>query len=628
MDSAATVVGDGLVIDSVGFGNTVVLRSGSAALLINAVAPGLAARLRAAGVERVERVLFTSHRRDLADGLAEVLSEWSPGLVVPASERDLFEDPGAYWSAASSRWRLLCGHVPSHITHVRPLAVAQGVAEGDVITWHDWRIRVLATPGHTDGAVSYLVHRGEAPPVAVTGDLIWGPGQVRDLHSLQRSVTRNGHRLGDYHGFMGAMDAVLASLERVLAEGPSRLLPAHGLPIDRPVEAVALLRGRFLAAYHNYVSISALRWYFPKHFAEEPVDRRTLPQQETHPLPGNVLRLHGTTWALRADDGHALLIDPYCDEALAKAAGALADGRVAAYDAIWITHYHYDHLDRAAAARERFGIPILVDEGMAEVVSHPERFFLTCLSPLAATVDGPTRDGQTWRWRNYRLTAYHFPGQSLYHGGLLAVPDRGPRLFFAGDAVTPCGIDDYCAWNRNWLGRGVGYDHCLHLLRDLAPDLIFNQHVEFGFRFSEDAYELMLDVLREREPLLRALVPWPHADFGTDIAWAHAYPYEQPCRPGDAVEVALRVRNHAGHPAEAHAEVVLSDGWSAPVTALSAPCAPGRESSLVFVLAVPPTAEGRVVVPIRVTFGEHALGACCEAILRVEATAPAADGNP
>ena len=48
-------------------------------------------------------------------------------------------------------------------------------------------------------------------------------------------------------------------------------------------------------------------------------------------------------------------------------------------------------------------------------------------------------------------------------------------------------------------------------------------------------------------------------------------------------------------------------------------------------VSVPASAAGRVVVPIRVVFGEHALGSCCEAILRVEASATAdsaADGKP
>lgn len=617
MNTTLQQIADGVLVDSQGYANTAVLTRGEAALLVNAVEPGLVARLRAAGVTRVERVLFTSHRRELADGLPEILTEWSPEITVPETERRLFEDPGSYWSAESSRWRLLCGHVPYHATHTRPVPAARGVADGDVITWHDWEIRVLATPGYTDGSVTYVVRRGDAPVLAFTGDLIWGAGKVRDVYSLQHAVTRNGHRVGDYHGFMGSFWTVLESLGRVLAQAPARLIPAHGVTIDHPADAVALLQSRFLAAYHNYVSISALRWYFPTFFAAHCVDQDTLPQQETFPLPANVRILSGTTWALLADDGHALLIDPYSDAALAAAEQALTAGTIAAFDAIWITHFHYDHMDCAEKARQRFGIPILTDQVMAEVVSHPERFLLTCLSPLAAKVAEPTRDGQTWRWRNYRLTAYHFPGQTYYHSGLHAVPDSGPRLFFAGDAVTPCGIDDYCAWNRNWLGQGVGYDRCLRLLRGLAPDLIFNQHVAVGFRFSAAAYERMLAALADREALFRALLPWEHSNFGTDEYWVHSYPYEQVAVPGGAAEVAIRVMNHGAQFQEATVEALPPPGWDAQPRRLTCRCEPGRESCLRFSLHVPATAAGQVVVPFRVSFGGMALGSCREAVVRV-----------
>jgi glyoxylase-like metal-dependent hydrolase (beta-lactamase superfamily II) len=335
------------------------------------------------------------------------------------------------------------------------------------------------------------------------------------------------------------------------------------------------------------------------------------------PLPANVRRLNGTTWALLAEDRHALLIDPYCPAAVEAAAQALSAGEISAYDGIWLTHYHHDHVEAAAAARERFGAPIMTDRIMAAVVAQPERFLLTCLAPGPSIVDSPTEDGQTWRWRGYRLTAYHFPGQTYYHSGLYALPDRGPSLFFAGDTVTPTGIDDYCAWNRNWLGRNVGMDRCLRLLRGLRPDLIFNQHVEVGFRFSEQAYELMLDTLAAREALFRALLPWEHPNFGTDEYWLHTYPYEQRLAAGETAAVAIRLFNHGNGFREARVEPVLPAGWDAEPLALSCLCEPGRESTLRFTLRAPPTASGRVVVPFRVWFGGVFLGALRECVLEV-----------
>ena len=41
------------------------------------------------------------------------------------------------------------------------------------------------------------------------------------------------------------------------------------------------------------------------------------------------------------------------------------------------------------------------------------------ISPSVAPVDHRTGDAESWRWHEFTLTAYHFGGQTLYHGGLL-----------------------------------------------------------------------------------------------------------------------------------------------------------------------------------------------------------------
>ena len=70
---------------------------------------------------------------------------------------------------------------------------------------------------------------------------------------------------------------------------------------------------------------------------------------------------------------------------------------------------------------------------------------------LEVHVDRRTRHGESWQWHEFTVTAYHLPGQTLYHGGLL-IEGRGHRILFCGDSFTMAGIDDYCAGNRNWLG--------------------------------------------------------------------------------------------------------------------------------------------------------------------------------
>ena len=51
-------------------------------------------------------------------------------------------------------------------------------------------MRVLPTPGHTMGSVTYLLERG-GERIAFTGDLIYAPGKVWSLAATQWSYTQN-----------------------------------------------------------------------------------------------------------------------------------------------------------------------------------------------------------------------------------------------------------------------------------------------------------------------------------------------------------------------------------------------------------------------------------------------------
>ena len=44
-----------------------------------------------------------------------------------------------------------------------------------------------------------------------SGDVLYGPGQVWDVHSLQK----NNGAWSDYHGFLGATKTLIASLAKL-----------------------------------------------------------------------------------------------------------------------------------------------------------------------------------------------------------------------------------------------------------------------------------------------------------------------------------------------------------------------------------------------------------------------------
>jgi len=91
----------------------------------------------------------------------------------------------------------------------------------DEVSLEDFGVdgRVLFTPGHTDGSISILLGNSEA----IVGDLLMGG-------ILGGVIAGSRPRL---HYFVADYLQVLASVERVLAEGVNRLYVGHGGPLAR-----------------------------------------------------------------------------------------------------------------------------------------------------------------------------------------------------------------------------------------------------------------------------------------------------------------------------------------------------------------------------------------------------------
>ena len=218
------------------------------------------------------------------------------------------------------------------------------------------------------------------------------------------------------------------------------------------------------------------------------------------------------------------------------------------------------------------------------------------------------------------MTAYHFPGQTLYHSGLF-VEGQGVRMLFVGDSFTPAGIDDYCSQNRNWLGRGVGFDRCIQLVEKLQPTHIFNCHVGEAFDFTPEQCRFMRANLAEREGLYGQLVPWDHANYGMDEPWVRCHPYEQRAKPGGKVTFRVVVTNHSAEPRKAACRAVLPRAWGdgERVTEWSRTAIPAKtEGELPLSLPIPADVPpGRYVIPVDVQYGDRGLPQFTEAIVVV-----------
>jgi hypothetical protein len=181
------------------------------------------------------------------------------------------------------------------------------------------------------------------------------------------------------------------------------------------------------------------------------------------------------------------------------------------------------------------------------------------------------------------------------------------------------GIDDYCAQNRNFLGRGVGFQYCLSRIEKLQPTHIFNCHVDPAFTYTPEEIRFMRETLDQREKRFGALVPWEHANYGIDESWVRCFPYTQQAQAGQQVKLDVVVTNHAPTAQPTACRAVFPKAWGGKATDWnSAEVSAKSEKSLALMLSIPADVPvGRYVLPIDVKHGPWDLPQFAEAVVDV-----------
>ena len=592
--------------------NTGIIRDGNKALLIDASGTSIQSTLTELGITEVERILYTHHHRD---NVAGYIFPENAIVGVPQTEVQWFTEVDTFWNDAKYRWHLYNCH-PHNLMLDESIRVSETYTDGMHFEWLAASIKVLETPGHTDGSLTYVVDV-DGQRFAFTGDLIYDEGQIWELYSLQK-----GQQTTDYHGFLGARDELKQSLEKVGELSPNAIVPTHGVIINQPDEAIVKLFDKLDYCYDKYVSISALRHYFPKLFEEFDGCENHMPIREGK-TPPEFLRHIGTTWIIISETKEAFVMDCGSPNVIKQMQQMQQNGEISDVTQFWVTHYHDDHVNAIPEFQKAFPCETITDAVVANVITHPTAYRLPCISPAVTRVDRTTKDDDTWQWNEFTMTAYHFPGQTYYHGGL-RVEGCGVHMFFSGDSFTMAGIDDYCSGNRNLLGQGVGYEKCLRLIKSIQPSHIFNCHVDQAFDFTDNEIDFMLDTLNERENCFTELFPWDHANYGMDEQWVRCYPYEQEIRPGETAELSVVFTNHSLQHCEASAQPILPESWCIEIAPKSTIITAKSDGSVSFSVPIPDektinkhnTSE-RIVIPIDITYNNRHLGQFRESILSI-----------
>jgi len=502
-------------------------------------------------VESVEYLLLTHHRRDVISG-AKAAADSGTKVVAPQSEQELIASPQAFWSNfVTSRFHDY-GQQSTKIL-AEPPSVSRWVSEGEVVDWQGLTLRVLDTAGYTRGSVSYVVEV-DGQKLAFTGDLIYGDGQILDLYSFQDAIPEADVR--GYHGYGSRLAALVASLEKVAAETPHRIVPARGPVIHNPEAAIQRLITRVRALYSNYLSTNALHWYFKEERMrkcgarvlgeEAPIE--LMPYALYEKTPDWVFE-QATSRLLISEDGHGFLLDCGYERVVDAVKKLMEMGLLKQVDGIFVTHYHDDHTDMVQAAATEFQCPVYATAEYEDVLERPQAYHLPAMTSNPILDVKAMRRGERMKWREFQLEFHFYPGQTFFHGGLLVQKHNEPPIFFIGDSFAPSGIDDYCVQNRNLLHEDSGYLLCLKTLQELPrPWWIVNEHIPHVFTFSPDELTYLETRYRQRIATLRELFPWDDPNYGIDEQWAVFYPYGTEATPGQRVELEVRLTNHSPAP--------------------------------------------------------------------------------
>jgi len=483
----------------------------------------------ALGLPPVISALCCDYRRS---SIAGILNFETAAKYIGENCVDLLARPERWWGAPENRWHLYNVRSDGDILPVGAANVNK-ISADEKITIGGVEITALSTPGDTDYSMSYLIE-DDGVKIVFCGGLLYKGGKIPYLYRLTQNIPDQGHF--DYHGYLRGIPVWKNSLDTISAADIA--VPYIGGVIGNLKSDIDTFKKNIDEYFGYYADISSLNYFF-EGLAESPEFTRG----EEKDFPPYVKNIGDQCNVIFSESGHAIAVDCGGEGAVGKLLEMLERGEIKSVDALYITHYHDDHVDGCEYFGRHFDCPVYADKIQADILQNPMRYRLPCISPVSAGVS-PLDDGHVWNWHEFELTSFAFPGQSLYHGGLM-LKSGGETVFFAGDSFTPAGIDDYCAYNRNLMIPGEGYFKCLDILKKHMPDYIINQHVARAFAFSAEQLDYMEQNLRDRLRVLAELSVWHDVNYALDEHFVMAYPYEQPYIEGEGADVKILISDYS-----------------------------------------------------------------------------------
>jgi glyoxylase-like metal-dependent hydrolase (beta-lactamase superfamily II) len=575
------------------------------ALLIDCGAGDAVDHLDEIGAERVDWVLYTHHHREQCQGHARLTASGAK-TAAPVGEANLMRDPASLWDDLNAN--TVYGAVHSRPPR-EPVSIDRTLAPLDTFEWGPFAIQVYATPGNTQGSVTYRAQiAGEW--FLFSGDLILAGGT---MHTFYDNEWDYGHSVGP--------KTMCQSLTYLRALLPATVCPSHGPVMADPEPDIRRLHAtldRFEKDWYtrawdwNDGIGGAMDWF------SRPTDITGV-RKFTDNLY-KLGRIGSNCYLLIGETGRGMFVDcggqmpTHLDYALDRLRD---EAGLRTIEVLIPTHVHGDHYNTLGYLRERWGAEVWCLDTMAEAMEQPYRFNSSALVPYyrlpfdTIPIARKLADRERFEWDGLELVAHDLPGQTCYTTGVeLRVADK--RVMFTGDNIfyTPregqSGHEAILA--RNGSQIDLQYLAGAERLAEVNPDWILAGHSS-EIEDARRQIPLFLEWARAMPGKFAELSSRDPYELFLDPYWMRFDPWMQRLAPGDEARVQVIVRSHHADGTRFVIAPRLPEGWGPEPAEWEGTLTRGEEARFEVRFRVPDDAPSRThIISADLTAGDERWG--------------------
>jgi hypothetical protein len=184
---------------------------------------------------------------------------------------------------------------------------------------------------------------------------------------------------------------------------------------------------------------------------------------------------------------------------------------------------------------------------------------------------------------------------------------------FSGDNLSPLTASTPSLIYRNHVHK-TSHQKTARLYLEYMPDILCGGH-DLQREVKGRVYQNFAAKSLQLTQLFEDLLPG-EANFGLEPSWVQIYPYQSLARPGDTINVQIRMTNFLPRAVRASASLVLPEGWKAQPAAVELGIAAGERGTAPLRVQIPAGYSfryPRLAIAADVTFDGQHLGQVTEA---------------